>query len=73
MAIGTAFTGVFFLSTGVQGYFFHPACALQRILWIGGAMLLIKPGWMTDLSGIALVFLASIYNRVSGKSESMDP
>lgn len=63
LAITTAIVGVFFLSAGIQGFLFQRANFIQRTLWVVGALLLIKPGWSTDLTGIFLVVLSSWYNR----------
>ena len=50
----TATLGVILLSAGLFGYLLRPATAWQRVVLIVAALLLIKPGWMTDLIGLTL-------------------
>ena len=50
----TASLGVILLSAGLFGYLLRPASAWQRAVLIVAALLLIKPGWITDLAGLAL-------------------
>ena len=53
----SATLGVILLAAGLFGYLLRPATSWQRALLIVAALLLIKPGWMTDLAGIALAAL----------------
>jgi TRAP transporter 4TM/12TM fusion protein len=50
----TASLGVILLAAGLFGYLLRPASAWQRAVLIVAALLLIKPGWITDLIGLAL-------------------
>jgi TRAP-type uncharacterized transport system fused permease subunit len=50
----TATVGVILLAGGLFGYLMHPATPWQRALLITAALLLIKPGWITDLVGLGL-------------------
>ncbi|HXF44758.1 MAG TPA: DUF3394 domain-containing protein, partial [Burkholderiaceae bacterium] len=50
----TATVGVILLAAGLFGYLLRPATAWQRALLIAAALLLIKPGWITDLIGLLL-------------------
>ncbi|MCG3190544.1 MAG: hypothetical protein LKCHEGNO_03288 [Burkholderiaceae bacterium] len=54
LATASASLGVILLAGGAFGYLLRPATAWQRALLIVGALLLIKPGWITDLIGLAL-------------------
>ena len=51
----TAFIGVYALACGIQGYMFRPAKIYERILFFVAAFALIKPGWISDLVGIAIL------------------
>jgi TRAP transporter 4TM/12TM fusion protein len=51
----TAFIGVYALACGIQGYMFRPARIYERILFFASALALIKPGWISDLVGIAIL------------------
>ena len=44
-------------------FFFGPARPWERVMLIVAALVLIKPGWATDLIGIALVLLALASQR----------
>jgi TRAP-type uncharacterized transport system fused permease subunit len=54
-AILTAFFGICCLVAAIEGYFlghWHPAL---RVLLFGAALLLLKPGYVSDLSAVGLV------------------
>jgi TRAP-type uncharacterized transport system fused permease subunit len=51
----TACLGVLCLSAGIFGYFLRPTHLLERLLFIGGGLLLFKPGLTTDVIGAALI------------------
>jgi TRAP transporter 4TM/12TM fusion protein len=51
----TAFIGVYALACGIQGYMFRPARIYERVLFFVAALGLIKPGWISDLVGLALL------------------
>jgi len=50
----TATLGVILLAAGLFGYLLRPTSWWQRGVLIVAAMLLIKPGWITDLIGLGL-------------------
>jgi TRAP transporter 4TM/12TM fusion protein len=51
----TACLGVLCLSAGIFGYFLRPTNLLERLLFIGGGLLLFKPGLTTDVIGAVLI------------------
>jgi len=56
LASVTATAGVICLAAGLHSYFFFgPARWWERLLLIAAALVLIKPGWQSDLIGIVLV------------------
>ena len=56
MAVVTASLGVICLAAGLHEHFFlGRARAWERVLLIAAALVLIKPGWITDLIGLGLV------------------
>jgi len=64
----SAIIGVVLLAAGLFGYLLRPATSWQRVLLIGAALLLIKPGWISDLIGLALaavVIVAQLTKPVS--------
>ncbi len=50
----TAVVGVVLLAAGLFGCLLRPAPMWQRALLVAAALLLIKPGWATDLGGLVL-------------------
>ena len=60
LAVVTATIGVTCLAGGLHSYFFFgPARSWERLMLIVAALVLIKPGWMTDLIGLALIGLTA--------------
>ena len=60
LAVVTATIGVICLAGGLHSYFFFgPARSWERVMLIVAALVLIKPGWMTDLVGLALIGLTA--------------
>jgi TRAP-type uncharacterized transport system fused permease subunit len=49
----TAIIGVIALAASLHGYLFRSTRLWERVVLFGAALLLIKPGWMTDLTGLA--------------------
>jgi TRAP-type uncharacterized transport system fused permease subunit len=65
-----AFVGVFFLGTFAVGYFAGPIGWPKRILMAIAGMMLIQPGIVTDLMGVALAALVYLSQRfASGTKE----
>jgi TRAP transporter 4TM/12TM fusion protein len=58
-AFVTATFGVVLLSAGLFGYLLRPAAMWERALLVAAAVLLIKPGWITDLVGVGLFALVA--------------
>jgi TRAP-type uncharacterized transport system fused permease subunit len=60
----SASLGVILLAGGLFGYLLRPASAWQRAVLVVAALLLIKPGWITDLIGLALAALVAAVQLV---------
>ena len=54
-ALITASIGCMCLAAGLHGYLVAEARRWERVLLVAAALLLIKPGWITDLIGLALL------------------
>lgn len=54
-AVFSATIGCVLLAAGLFGYLLGPCSGWQRGLLVAAALLLIKPGWATDLGGLVLV------------------
>jgi TRAP-type uncharacterized transport system fused permease subunit len=66
LATITSLVGVLTLSVGVVGHFYVGTAKLgifERLLWIAGALLLIKPGLITDIIG-AIIVLPLLFRQV---------
>ncbi len=55
LALATASLGCICLAAGLHGYFVAAARRWERALLVIAALLLIKPGWITDLIGLVLL------------------
>ncbi len=55
LAVITASIGVISLSVGLFGWFRIELTIIPRLFLIAGGLLLIKPGWITDLIGMTLI------------------
>jgi TRAP transporter 4TM/12TM fusion protein len=70
IAIFTATIGIICLAASIIGYFLKETNILQRILLFAAAILLIKPGWVTDILGllcIGFVVILQLRIKVSDK------
>ena len=65
--------GVMALAAGVQGYIIRHINWLQRIGAIVGGLLLIAPGYVTDISGLVLIAIVLITAGLfKGKPEKLE-
>jgi TRAP-type uncharacterized transport system fused permease subunit len=58
LAVVTATVGVAFLTAALTGYLLVPCQPYERMLLFAGALVLIKPGWISDLVGLAVALIA---------------
>ncbi|MGE0312776.1 MAG: TRAP transporter permease [Lautropia sp.] len=64
LAATTATIGVICLAAGLHGYFFWgPTRWWERVMLVAAALVLIKPGWLTDVMGIGLIALTFASQR----------
>ncbi len=54
LAACTSFIGAFLLASGLSGWLLVQAALLERLLILGSAVLLIHPGYWTDIPGFTL-------------------
>jgi TRAP-type uncharacterized transport system fused permease subunit len=54
-AVCTAAVGCITLAAGLFGYLARPCSLWQRLALIVAALLMIKPGWITDIAGFGLL------------------
>jgi TRAP-type uncharacterized transport system fused permease subunit len=60
----TAIIGVVALAGGLHGYFLRATLAWERIVLVAAALVLIKPGLLTDIVGIAMLAAVLISQRL---------
>jgi TRAP-type uncharacterized transport system fused permease subunit len=59
----SASIGVTALSAGLMGWFLRKAAALERVMLVAGALLLIKPGLYTDAVGLILLVVVIVIQK----------
>jgi len=69
-ATATATVGVVLLAAGLFGYLLRPATMPERALLVAAAMMLIKPGWITDLVGAGLAAVVVLMQFVAARREA---
>ena len=69
LTAGTACVGVFLIGTAVEGYIFTFMPAWLRVIAAAGALLLMKPGFETDIIGIAVLALVLFLQKKRQKAE----
>ncbi len=67
----TSFIGIFAVSASLEGYFLTNMKWYERILSAAGGLLLIYPGLVTDLIGVALIAVPVILQVVKSKSNRL--
>ena len=63
----TSTLGIAACAAGIQGYVFRPTRMLERVMLLISALLLIKPGWITDVIGLGLLIPILIHQGLLGK------
>lgn len=66
LALATGFVGTLVLASGAMGYLLKPAKIWERVVLMGGSILMLIPGWETDLVGVALALLVLLTQSLRG-------
>ena len=61
----TAVVGMFGIAAALSGYMIRPMNLLQRLLALAGGLMLIIPGLITDIGGVALIVLVIVLQMVN--------
>jgi TRAP transporter 4TM/12TM fusion protein len=69
LAIITGLLGTLALGAGVQGWLLRRSAWVERGILIIGALLLIKPGWITDLIGLGLLIIVAAFQYTKIKKK----
>lgn len=67
LIVVTSVVGMFGISAGLEGYMMKHLNTVERILVIGGGLLLVIPGLVTDVVGLSLIVVAIILQKVIKK------
>ncbi len=67
LIIITSLVGIFAVSASLEGYLIRHMPWYQRIISLAGGLLLIYPGLVTDLIGVALVAVVVLFQLVTRK------
>ncbi len=70
---GSAILGVMCFAGGLQGYFLREARAWERLLLVAAAFLLIKPGYVSDAIGLALLAIVFFAQKVPAPATAGAP
>lgn len=70
LATLSAAVGVIALAGAIEGYLLRPLTWIERALAVLGAVLLMHPGWVTDLLGIACLTLILIRQSMARRRPS---
>ena len=65
----TALCGIYIISAGMEGYMFKKMPVWERIMALAGGLLMIIPGWQTDIGGIALMAIVFALQLIGQKKE----
>lgn len=65
----TAFLGVSFLAASTQGFVLLSLNRWERVLLLGAALLMIKPGWLTDLIGLLIALSLGVRHIAKYRKE----
>ncbi|MGI6574884.1 MAG: hypothetical protein ACOX3A_03285 [bacterium] len=67
----TALIGCYCLASTLQGYMHTRLLAWQRVLLAGAALVLIQPGWQTDIIGIIILITVYYLQKQQLKRETL--
>ena len=63
----TSFVGIFAVSAALEGFFLGHMAWYERIVSVAGGLLLIYPGIVTDVIGLALVAVVAVIQFINKK------
>ncbi len=63
----TSIIGMIGIAASLEGYFTRHAHLLQRLMFLAGGLLLIEPGLMTDLLGVAIIAVPIVWQEIENR------
>jgi len=67
----TSLVGIFGVSSALQGYFVHRMSWYERLITLAGGLLLIIPGFVTDIIGVGMVVVVLAIQLITKKKEKI--
>lgn len=67
----TSLIGIYVVAAGMEGYMFVKCPWWQRILCLAGGLLLIIPGIVTDVSGLIIIAVVVVLQKLAEKKEKL--
>ena len=65
----TALCGIYIISAGMEGYMYKHMPVWERLMALAGGLLMIIPGWQTDVAGVALMVLVIVLQKIGEKKD----
>ena len=65
----TSFGGMFGVAAGLEGFMFRRLNPFMRVIAIGGGLLMIIPGLVTDLVGVGILVLLIVMQFAGSKNK----
>jgi TRAP transporter 4TM/12TM fusion protein len=70
LTVVTATVGVVCLAAGMTGFLFARASVVERLMLVAAAIVLIKPGLWTDITGFGLLALVLVWQFAAGRRQA---
>jgi len=65
LILATTIIGIVTMVASLEGYLLRKMHRVERILLFIGAILMIDPGWVTDIIGICILLASVVYQKIS--------
>ena len=65
----TALCGIYIISAGMEGYMYKHMPVWERLMALAGGLLMIIPGWQTDVAGVALMVHVIVLQKIGEKKD----
>lgn len=69
LLVVTAICGIYIISAGMEGYMYKKMPIWERLMALAGGLLMIIPGWQTDIVGFALMVVVILLQKIGEKKE----
>ncbi len=65
----TALCGMYVIASGMEGYMFKHMPWWQRIMALAGGLLMVIPGWQTDLAGVVITVVLILLQKIGANKD----